>query len=579
MSSILDLSSEADRLEQALKDNDLLSLRKILSIHQNKFSLVPGIQWNLLVPPGSRIHSVSGWENFTSGPGAGGVGGIGGCCVGVGGGGIDPASNRTRSHSAASVGRHSVNSLLPAADLQLRKFSHSNPLQTCPMSVLSAGPFEGPIPAAADARVPDPDSRRDSCCTDIGDVPVPHVFRTALHVAIQHNAVSALTLLLASGVDPNRIPGPTSLSGTVPDGLRRDGVALPDSLFGSRKHSRDSSVGYPNNGYNDSAVKSGSGSGQDGGGGGGGCSSSRKTSFGSAEGNNHRRPDRMSSFGTAVSRRLRLPVRSMNNITSATSSSESRSMDVEPEVTAVPDRRTQPLNDHHHHHHHQRSWNFYGEYTLEHLYTLPPLFMAAAFRNEVAVRLLLQYGASPAAQDRLGCTPLHLATSDEFFSVDCAMTLVKHGAKLHARNSFGVTPCHVFPELLSRQTRFLDRHLVTLENYFRNRDKAGKNPDGGRGGGGRGDHFRFGASLFRRSRKGGESRKGTARGAKDLHQRRHRWIIDRDKDSSVDRDRSASISSSKSRLSFNVNVSSSVTQNHLEEVEMDVVNNDLEKVQ
>lgn len=577
MSSILDLSSEADRLEQALKDNDLLSLRKILSIHQNKFSLVPGIQWSLLVPPGSRIHSVSGWENFTHGPGTGG----GGCC-GVGGGGIDPASNRTRSHSAASVGRHSVNSLLPAADLQLRKFSHSNPLQTCPMSVLTAGPFDGPTAATAAAPVPVPDSRRDSCCTDIAEVPVPHVFRTALHVAIQHNAVSALTLLLASGVDPNRIPGPptTSSSGTVPDGgLRRgDGGAFPDSLFGSRKHSRDSSVGYPNNGYSDSAAAAKSGSGQDGG------SSSRKTSFGSAEGgSNHRRPDRMSSFGTAVSKRLRLPARSMNNLTSATSSSESRSMDAEPEVTVVPDHRKtqQHFNDHHHQQQHHRSWDFYGEYTLEHLYTLPPLFMAAAFRNEVAVRLLLQYGASPAVRDRLGCTPLHLATSDEFLSVDCAMTLVKNGARLHARNSFGVTPCHAFPELASRQTRLLDRHLVTLTNYFRNRDKAsGKNPDGGRGGGGRGDHFRFGASLFRRSRRsGGESRKGNARGAKDLHQRRHRWMIDRDKESSVDRDRSASISSSKSRLSFNVNVSSSVTQNHLEEVEMDVVNNDLEKVQ
>jgi ankyrin repeat protein len=55
-------------------------------------------------------------------------------------------------------------------------------------------------------------------------------------------------------------------------------------------------------------------------------------------------------------------------------------------------------------------------------------------------RLLMEHGADVAAQDEVGETPLHQASSGGH--VDLAQLLIDHGADAAAQGEYGLTPLH-----------------------------------------------------------------------------------------------------------------------------------------
>ena len=72
-----------------------------------------------------------------------------------------------------------------------------------------------------------------------------------------------------------------------------------------------------------------------------------------------------------------------------------------------------------------------SHYTIERLYNLPPIFLAVAMKNHIALRYLLRYEADPNIHDPFNDTsPLHLSVSERFYSNECAVLLVEHGAKV-----------------------------------------------------------------------------------------------------------------------------------------------------
>ena len=102
------------------------------------------------------------------------------------------------------------------------------------------------------------------------------------------------------------------------------------------------------------------------------------------------------------------------------------------------------------------SFNYADAYTSEYLASLTPLFLAAAARYAEAVELLLDHGACPNVRDRQhGCTPLHLSVSDAFNSWPCALSLLRHGARVHVPDARGVTPCDLCPQLAQEQIQLL----------------------------------------------------------------------------------------------------------------------------
>jgi len=122
-SSIFDLSSEADRLDQCIRDNDVIGVRKIASVHVNKFNLTLA----------ARIRSLGAGPR-TGGGGAWAADAWSSSCGG------DSVSNRTRSHSYSTASGcfqagSSYSLAAPFNDVfgpAGRKLSHSNPLQTLP---------------------------------------------------------------------------------------------------------------------------------------------------------------------------------------------------------------------------------------------------------------------------------------------------------------------------------------------------------------------------------------------------------------------------------------------------------------
>jgi len=194
-SSIFDLSSEADRLDQCIRENDVIGVRKIVSVHLNKFNLTLAARLQSL---GTESRAGGGrWAGDTWSSSGG-----------------ESISNRTRSHSYSTASGYfqagSSYSLAPFSDVFSpgRKLSHSNPLQTF---------FAGP---GQDSLAP---SRRESNCTYMSTVEVavvPWIFKNALHAAVQSNAVDVLALLLDVGVDPNRT-GTGSSTDTIQASLVR----------------------------------------------------------------------------------------------------------------------------------------------------------------------------------------------------------------------------------------------------------------------------------------------------------------------------------------------------------------------
>ncbi|XP_058793254.1 ankyrin-1-like [Phymastichus coffea] len=69
------------------------------------------------------------------------------------------------------------------------------------------------------------------------------------------------------------------------------------------------------------------------------------------------------------------------------------------------------------------------------------LHKALSLKNEVAIKLLLDYGADPNQKDRYGSTALFRATVFKD-STNASRWLIEHGASVHARNTDGRYPIH-----------------------------------------------------------------------------------------------------------------------------------------
>lgn len=82
-----------------------------------------------------------------------------------------------------------------------------------------------------------------------------------------------------------------------------------------------------------------------------------------------------------------------------------------------------------------------GDYSVDDLYHLPPLFLSIVEQKPVITHLLLLHGADPTVQDSRGNTPLHLAVSTSFFNLSSVRELLQYGAKTYEKNLDGKTPC------------------------------------------------------------------------------------------------------------------------------------------
>lgn len=426
-SSIFDLSSEADRLDQCIRDNDVIGVRKIASVHINKFNLTLA----------ARIRSLG------TGPRAGG--GVWATDAWSSSGG-DSISNRTRSHSYSTASgcfqAGSSYSLAPFNDVFSpgRKLSHSNPLQTLP-----SGPGH-------DSAAP---SRRESNCTCTSAVEVavvPWIFKNALHAAVQTNAVDVLAMLLDIGVDPNRTGTGSSTDTTVMSAAGHDGGLLSParSVTSSRGAGRDvrfclqTSEEDADDSFSRDDVQ-------------------RLTSVSSSSSTRSRPPPRSPS--TEVEWSLSTEAGATLSADVARHSIKSRSR---------PSVRSRTGNGGHNSAAHRGSsvsgstFDGAGLYTVEYLYGLPPLFLAAVQRNVAAVKLLLVHGAVPDFVDAVGRTPLHLSASSEFLSWQCAAAMVESGARIRFRSATDrLTAAELCPELVGRQTAILRDSLAGVDAFCR----------------------------------------------------------------------------------------------------------------
>ncbi|XP_077501808.1 uncharacterized protein LOC144112865 isoform X2 [Amblyomma americanum] len=200
--------------------------------------------------------------------------------------------------------------------------------------------------------------RGDSVSTDLE--PVPAVFASALHLAVEHQALDVVSLLLKYGVEPNEAG--------VPLGSLRRGSSATSEASGSLRRATLSPRG-------------------------GG-------------------PEQQPS-PELLRRRKYVPLR--------------------PELAATL-RVVRHSAD-------GREITFEEEYTRDFLYSLPPLFLAAALGRTAAARLLLKYGAAASPRDKNGVTPLHLAACQPQPAWPCLRLLLEAGARIHVASQRGATPC------------------------------------------------------------------------------------------------------------------------------------------
>lgn len=486
-SSIFDLSSESERFEQAIRDNNIETLRKLLDVHLSRFNLVTpetrSCGTGTMPPAGVGPPAFPpGWDNWSF---------------------VDSRSDRTRSLSTASVGRRSVCSLQPTNEPfpSAKKTSLTN---HHPHSGSSSGVL---------LSVDGGQSKGDGSCglAEGHEGPLPTVFRNAIHLAIQHNSVDALTLLLVSGVDPNR-PGSGGGGGGGSATDPQNVLLLSDKTASSSSSARERhKVSF----VEDSLAS-------------GGCRAHKTSTddvflIPQTPADNPSLSSGRKIAGATLLKSSALPKANLRRIKSLRHDRclyvcESQKRERREQVSVV-------------------------DYSVDHLFDLPPLFFAVTQRNHAAVNLLLRYGASPIAVDNHGCSPLHLSSGEQFESATCTAALIEYGAKVHQTNDEGVAPSHLTPELVVRQTQLLRDKLQQLAStalQAASGDNGGKQHSA--------DNSRFGSRLFRRSHHKNCPGSSTAT-ARDLSGKGSETRDSLDKDSLFNNDRPGSVGSSKSRAS------------------------------
>ncbi|XP_064469144.1 uncharacterized protein LOC135383352 [Ornithodoros turicata] len=222
--------------------------------------------------------------------------------------------------------------------------------------------------------------RGDSVSTDFE--PVPPVFTSALHLAVEHQSLDVVRLLLKYGVEPNE--GGVPLAGGSLEGGRRGSSAASEGS-GSQQHPP----------------------------------ARRFSQMLTARGPNHSpssHSDASSSspvVGHRAEHRKYVPLRT----------------DLPPSLRVV-----RVATD-------GKEVTYEDEYTRDYLYSLPPLFLAVAMGKTAVARLLLRYGAQASPQDHNGVTPLHLAVCQPVVVWPCVRLLLEAGAHIHIANRRGATPC------------------------------------------------------------------------------------------------------------------------------------------
>ncbi|KAI0989877.1 hypothetical protein GJ496_006971 [Pomphorhynchus laevis] len=99
-------------------------------------------------------------------------------------------------------------------------------------------------------------------------------------------------------------------------------------------------------------------------------------------------------------------------------------------------------------------------YTLDHLYTLPPLFLAAVFNKEKAATLLIRHGANVFIHDEFKCTAMHLAC--RYKAANVAKILIENRAYIEEKNLYGESPVQLWPWVQHLQEKFIKHQLKLI---------------------------------------------------------------------------------------------------------------------
>ena len=550
-SSIFDLSSEAEQLERAIRENDTNGVKKILRIHRNRFSVSHH---------GSYIGDKSSAES-------------GSRCPSQGEGG----------------GYHDNDHLRKSQTL----FDQSG-------------------------------DRRGSNTTDSYEG-LPS-FRNALHIAIQHQSLDVLRLLLKSGIDPNE-PG---LNHVSTDGRRCSGIS---EILPHPKDRKDVRFLLCNN-SNGGSHQQESGDGRGGGLKNGPQRPPHGPSSGSCEGAGS--PPRLlvavdgdgganstpgacllrptpteGGSGGAVEPSGRTGLTSGGLLKPLVPQAAAAATGLLHSSIPLPQQQQQQqqqpaphLCDRSARHDGQGAstnapptcgnlcsrpppvtaggtstvtesaepFSFARHYTAETLQGLPPLYLAVAERSTITCRLLLRHGACSNVTDSEGSSPLHLAASVDFQSWECALALIEHGARVHKVSRHGLAPSDLSPDLVREQSALLADTL--LQATVHARQALGLPPEADPR---HPEHLvGIGAKLLKRWNS--ENHSGKTKTKESRKQREASHCKDYFGDGSELRERTPSVSSNKSRWSWNFRFSSSPPTSHTEDIEMDPRTVDTEKV-
>ncbi|RUS80014.1 hypothetical protein EGW08_012222 [Elysia chlorotica] len=113
----------------------------------------------------------------------------------------------------------------------------------------------------------------------------------------------------------------------------------------------------------------------------------------------------------------------------------------------------------------ENGFQYGNHYTKDELFNLPCLYLAVVEGNPYFVQLLLRYGATPNIQDMCGCSPLHLACCPEFHNIEIIRILLRYGAKVTLTNAQADTPLTLWPSVLDEQKAVIRTALSQVPGF------------------------------------------------------------------------------------------------------------------